>query len=379
MSIPALIYLADYSTYPSGTIGRAAKQLGEIVGSDFQLPPSFLIPSSTLFQIQKGQFPKPIALEILKAYHEYLHHGFVQIRPSYIVKAETAAFEQNIHGDTNLLESIVECAKFSGLTPLIIEYQPQAQVAGKIYTCHPHTHSKATLIVEAAWGVYSDEQPADVFEIDVRTWHITGRMIATKSTHLTRQLNDITPKTVAQCDQSLPCLADKDIITIAKGAYHLKQRYPHHLVVEFSQEKTQFFITDFQELQLQEKIPTHPLPLPPATTKQPTVYRPKIVGKTLQMGKVTGLCRVVTSKADRQALQTGEIVVVERGTYHLLPTLAKASAIISEKRITSPTLLKAIKAYGVPTLSPAPKATQVLHTHQRVLLHTITPDHGIVV
>lgn len=399
---PALIKLTQAHNFSAAEVGELSHQLANLAQAGIPVPPTAIIPRSTLelivlssnlvdvlkktlqhTTINKAQLnaaerkikqeltrvrlPEKIINPILSWYDQ--HPGFIKVKSTDRDSRQTA--HQNVHGDANLIDSILSVwAEGMSLDlkraqlqifaePIIIQLQPQSEISGIALT--RSTNSKTQLQILSTWGVYTPTHPeiqADELIADVRTEQIIQRRTNPQYLQLQRVpdgLKEITVRHYKQDQLSLDqTQAQRLLEVILKSRKVLNGRHQ----LNWCYHQDQFLITDVSDLK-------------PNRAESGFLQSSQIIlrGDSLQPGIISGQILHINAQTQARNIESGKILVAHDFHASQLPLVKKATALICEQGVSNPDIFQYLKAHTLPTLVNARHALSYLQNGQEVILN----------
>ena len=376
------------SNYSSRQVGKYAIELNRISTANIQASDGFVIPVETvkriahhnnllekikvieetndwqsdllesklqdkISQLVKNQdIPEDVALDIIKIYHKYIKKDqFAAIR---VGKYQT----NNISGETNLLESLLESWSRVATRqdilnhPLVIKIQKQAQSSGYI---QPNLDKKYRYQITVTHGVFdkkdSQKNLPDEFEIDISHGTIITRHLQTRKTELTRVLDGYKSKKIKKPNQA--SISDKQAIEIAKIAQNINQKFIGNKRVFFEIINNKIIITDVLPVINNNQLDSDPI----------------LIGQSVTGGYIEGFSQIVKNNQDQNNFPTGHILIKKSLNYLDLKLINQASALIIEDKKLSPPILNIIKDNHIPCIIGVNYATSKLRNDQKIIVN----------
>ncbi len=402
MDKSALVPLAEAFNYPKAEIGEQIKQLSTLQQKGIPVAQTTVILSSTLEEIAnksklskrlrkiidsspKGEddradllhklqhavrdveLPQEVIKKILTWYEK--NPGFVKI---FTDSEEQNNVQENIIGDVNLIDSILDVwSKQIYLDfeqrqlklfaqPILIQHQGEPQSSGVALTQSP-AH-KSQLQINSVWGVYDPnrlEIRPDEFEVDIRTKHITQRHLHPQHLMLLRSADRLKEKTIKHYLQDQFSLEEGQVLELAHIIITIKRLFLGDHVVNWSYQDGKFFVT-------------HITPQLASTPTQLNGGKTLLTGKSLQPGVVSGTIFNLTHKNQLGQISHGQVVIVDQLTSEHLPALSKAAAIICNRGLAIPSLIRHLARHSLPTIINTRHATRYLRPGLSVIVNANT-------
>lgn len=399
MDQPALLPLQRLSEFSSSEVGETALKLAELKRLGLPIAPTKVILSSTLEKVaQETNLTKRLrqALDSTpdKSDQEKLLkklQGIIrttELPMSFIkeILALTQAQEglmaiydahqpekyqqENIKGEANLLESILEIwAEHLELDfdqhqlrlfqqPLLVQVQSQPQMSGVALT--RSSRHKSQLQIKSVWGVFVENYPQiqpDEFEIDVRTLQVTSQYLQPQYLQLTRTPDKLKEKVVRHYQQTNFSLNKEQLKDLAHFIITIKRKFVDEYQVAWSYSQGKFWIHHLNQINLDEQDST--------LTNTKTL----LTGQGVTGGIVAGDTILITNKSQLIHIRPGQVVITSEVTTDFLPILNKVTAIICDHGLSSPSLRKFLEKNTIPTIINTKHATRFLNTGMEVIVN----------
>jgi len=388
--INTVIPLKDVSQYSSRQVGKEALELDRISKANIKTTDGFVVPTETLKRIvhhnnllekikvieetndwkidllesklqkrisqliKKQDIPEDVAQDIIKTYHKFIKKDdFAAIK---VGKLQI----NNITGETNLLESLLEAWSISSTKEnllkraIIIKVQKQPQSSGYI---QPSLEKKYRYQIIVTNGVFDEKDSQknlpDEFEIDVSHGTIITRQLQTRKTELTRILDGYKSKKIKRNNQT--AISDKQALEISKVAQNINQKFIGNKRIFFEVINKKIVVTELRQILNNDLLDSEPF----------------LIGQSITGGYVEGFSQIVKTNFDQNNFSTGHILIKKSLNYLDLKLINQASAIIIEDKQLTPLVLNAIKDNHIPCVIGVNHATIKLKNDQ-----DITVDAG---
>lgn len=215
-----------------------------------------------------AELPKPLAAQISDAYEQFSERlGFpspsVAVRSSGVAEdSASASFAGqydsylNVIGNEAVLEGVRRCwaSAFTarcisyrlhqglGLLPGSISVAVQKMVksrsAGVGFTANPNTGERNKIVIEGNWGtgesVVQGISNVDIFSIDKETFAVTEKNINKKTKQVILLESGTSEQDIAEDQQLVACLDDREIRCLAEHARRLEEHYGLPLDIEWA-------------------------------------------------------------------------------------------------------------------------------------------------
>jgi len=331
--------------------------------------------------------PDDLSSAILDAYHQLNATARVAVRSSGIGEdAGDSSFAgmnvtfTNVQGDADVLDSVVKCwASLYGarvisyrvtrelrdvpsMGVVVMEMIPSER-SGVMFTADPSTGDTGKIVIEAAFGqgevVVSGEVEPDTYVLSKTGPTLQHVRIGTKDFKLVRgpdgkdQHVDLTPD-----EASRRVLDDDEVLALAQLGLAAEAHYG-------SPQDTEWAIAEGHQYLVQSR-PITTLDQQRATGPVSQADRPLVQGLAASAGRASGAVRILESAEQGDELLAGEILVAKMTSPDWVPTMRRASALITDGGGITCHAAIVSRELGVPCVVGARNATTVLRTGEVV-------------
>jgi pyruvate,water dikinase len=421
----AIVWLKDVDRDDSHLVGEKAANLGELIQNKFPVPLGFVITSTAYAQfLRENKLEKPISHllnsinysdpnsikqvsfhikrlissanflpEISKQIFKYYEkldpkssHPRVAIRtsiigihsamPSSIVPHDSLL---NIEGESVLAHAIREVwasvydadaihyrhtqgKPHDIKTAIIIQKMINADISGLLFTSHPISGDKKTIVIEAVYGLgeylkHPGVKP-DQYLVNKSDNTITLKKIYSQHTMLVKgtvQNKEVSIHKKHTDQQKLP---DTTIQIIAELAKRIENHYFFPQDAEWSIENKELYITETQPLRTsQNKDVLNEKPAPQKL--QPTI-KSLLVGEPASPGVGVGKIKILSKVSDCDTVRPGDVIVVQDTNKKFESAMRRSSAIIAEKGTRSSHTAFTARQFGIPAVVGVSQAKSIL-------------------
>lgn len=414
-----VVWLEDIEREDIYLVGEKSAHLGEIIQSKFPVPRGFVltIPAYTFFlkenKLQKpiahllnsinyndpssvrqvsgyikklimsAPFPQNLSNQIFRWYDriDTKTNPLVAVRTSVLThhagilsSAVPYDAQLNVQGDAAVANAIREiwATMFDAkilqychthkqsptdlTTAVIVQKMIDAQSSGIVFTVHPTTGEKNTIIIEAIAGLgeYLKNKGVkpDQYTISKNDLSITDKRVAHQEEMLIRSAGKSKQIKLAKKSKSLQKVSDKDIVSLAEYAKKIEQYYFFPQDIEWAIENGQIYIIETKPL-------TAGYDFKPKETVKPSfshTVRPLLIGEGASPGIGVGFVKIVTKQSDIEKFRTGDVLVAKSTSPIFEPAMRRASAIIVENPLKNSHTAFSGRKFGVPTVIGVPNA-----------------------
>jgi pyruvate,water dikinase len=407
-----------------GLVGGKGANLGELIGAGLPVPGGFVLTSSAYLetldatglgsklvelclidptdplalkaaaeqcQSLVGQLSLPSALDaaICEAYLALGADVPVAVRSSATAEdSADASFAgmnasfTNVIGERQVLDAIISCwaslygqraiayrahRKMTGRPAIavVVQRMVPSEISGVMFTVDPASGDTGTLVIEAVLGqgeaIVSGMVEPDTYLVGRTGPTVLNTRIGHQQFAIGRgpdgadQRVDLDPATAAQ-----RILTDERILEIARLGIATEQHYGRPQDIEWA-------IADDQVFLVQSRPITTLQPEAPAATAIPTrTSTPLLTGLATSRGRVAGRVRVLTSPAEQDQLQAGEVLVAPMTSPDWLPAMRRAAALVTDGGGMTCHAAIVSRELGLPCVVGTQRATHSLSTGQLV-------------
>lgn len=407
-----------------GLVGGKGANLGELIGAGLPVPDGFVVTSSAYLetvdaaglgsklvelclidptdplalkaaaeqcQSLVGQLglPPALAAAIGQAYLALGADVPVAVRSSATAEdSADASFAgmnasfTNVIGESQVLAAITNCwaslygqraiayrahRKMAGRPAIavVVQRMVPSEISGVMFTVDPASGDTGTLVIEAVLGqgetIVSGMVEPDTYLVGRSGPTVLSIRVGNQRFAIMRgpdgadQRVDLEPAAAAQ-----RILADQRILEIARLGIATEQHYGRPQDIEWA-------IADDQVFLVQSRPITTLQPEAPAATATPTrTSTPLLTGLATSRGRVAGRVRVLTSPAEQDQLQAGEVLVAPMTSPDWLPAMRRAAALVTDGGGMTCHAAIVSRELGLPCVVGTQTATHSLSTGQLV-------------
>lgn len=338
--------------------------------------------------ILEGKIPKPIVVEILKAYGDLCGVGgepvLVAVRSSATAEdlpEASFAGQQvtflNVYGDHEVVKKVQGCwaslfepraifyreqknfNHFKVFIAVPVQKMIQSEVSGVMFTMDPTTNDKKTLIIEAVWGlgemIVQGTVTPDHYEVDRNSLEITKKEVAKQVVQLVKSGSGNKELAVPRARQEKQKLTAGQIKELAQIGKRIQQHYFFPQDVEWALEKEKLYL-----------VQTRPITTMVAVAKKEAQGRqeqdlPKILtGAPASPGIAAGPVKVVRSPREIGRVIAGDVLVAEMTSPDYVPAMRKATAIVTDRGGATSHAAIVSRELGIPCVVGTGRATKTL-------------------
>ncbi len=388
-----IVWFRDVDKNDIDTVGGKGANLGEMTRAGFPVPPGFIVTAAAYFHfldeagirdkirdtlssldvnnakalerasktienlIRRSHFPKPLALEIIRAYDKlggrFLKHALVAVRSSATAEdLPTASFAGqqatflNVRGEANLIEKVRE-AWASLFTARAIFYRAtnrfdhlkvgiavpvqrmvQSDLSGVLFTIDPVTNDKSRIIIEAVYGlgetIVQGQVTPDHYVVDKGKNTIEDKQVHEQEKLMKKDGVRNVMLRVAKNIASKQKLSDKQILLLATLGVKLEKHYFFPQDAEWAIEKGKVYL-----------VQTRPVTTVGKQLGATALRSPKhevfLKGDPASPGVAAGPVKILYSVKELHKVQSGDILVADMTNPDFVPAMKKAVAIVTQR------------------------------------------------
>jgi pyruvate,water dikinase len=338
--------------------------------------------------VRSVTLPEDLATAILTAYHQLGESVSVAVRSSGIGEdAGDSSFAgmnvtfTNVLGDDDLLTSVVGCwASLYGarvmsyrvtralydvpvMGVVVMEMIPSER-SGVMFTADPSSGDTGEIVIEAAFGqgevVVSGEVEPDTYILSKTGPTLMHVRVGTKDFKLVRGPDGKDLRVDLSPDEgSRRVLSDDEAVELARLGLAVEAHYG-------SPQDTEWAIADGHQYLVQSRPITTLDQHREVDVKRGTNSRPLVQGLAASAGRASGAVRILESADQGDELIAGEILVAKMTSPDWVPTMRRASALITDGGGITCHAAIVSRELGVPCVVGARNATTVLRTGEVV-------------
>jgi pyruvate,water dikinase len=388
-----VVWFKDVDRDDVSSVGGKGANLGEMTQAGFRVPPGFIVTvhaytefidrsklkekiSSILSTVDvnktksleetakkvqslitRAQFPRDIALEIIRAYFKLggtlTKHAAVAVRSSATAEdlpGASFAGQQttflNVQGEANLIEKVKE-AWASLFTARAIFYRAtnhydhfkigiaipvqkmiESDVSGILFTIDPVTNDKSKVVIEAIYGlgemIVQGAVTPDHYEVDKTSMVISKKDVHVQEKQMRKRGSGNENILLDKKEGGKQKLSDEQIISLAKIGQKLEKHYYFPQDAEWAIEKDIIYI-----------VQTRPVTTTGKKEQKSFSQNAKAVliakGDAASPGVKTGPVKILGSSKEIGKIAPGDILVARETNPDYVPAMRKAVAIVTER------------------------------------------------
>lgn len=387
---PAFVVLADAFTRSMERANVREALLEKFRATDVDSPEALASSCAELRKmVREAGLAPEVRDAILEAYRQLDGGGLVAVRSSATAE-DTAGTSfagmhetfTNVQGEEALLEKVLACwmslygqrvvayRKSQNLDEeptiaVVVQRMVDSSRSGVIFTADPSTGDRSRIVIEAAFGlgevVVGGQVQPDTYVIGKDGPRILEVHVGTKTHEIVRDSSgrerrvDLPPE-----EQTRRVVSDEELLELAKMAIRTEAHYGSPQDMEWAEEGGRFYLVQSR----------------PITTLEPEagegVSEERRVGELLVSGLgaspgiVSGRVRVISSPKDGARLKEGEILVAPITTPDWVPTMRRASALVTDSGGMTSHAAIVSRELRIPCVVGTRKGTRVLRDDELV-------------
>jgi len=420
-----IAWFKELSRKDVGLAGGKGANLGELTRAGLPVPPGFVVTSEaylaaveesgarermkTLFAKVNADDPKALTeatqtlreitrnLKLPRGLEAELRAAYAQLGKSISVAVRSSATSEdsattsfagmhesytNVTGDAALLEKLRACWA-SAYGPRAVAYRKanrmqeeptiavvvqrmvNARRAGVMFTVDPAMQDAGRIVIEAAFGlgevVVGGEVEPDTYTLSKRGPKLLDARVGRKAFKIIRDAEGRERRVdLPEPDASARVLNDAEVTELALLGLRIEEHYRAPQDVEWAEEDGHW-----QFVQSRPVTTLHPVAPQFSSTPAPTGEL-LLSGMGASPGQVSGKARVLRSTAEGAELERGEVLVAEMTNPDWLPTMRRASAIVTDGGGMTSHAAIVSRELGLPCVVGTRTATKVLRTGELI-------------
>jgi pyruvate,water dikinase len=378
----AIAWFNELRKTDSAIAGGKGANLGELVHADLPVPPGFVVTAEAYLAaleqgghradiqrlaasvdvdtppaldaashilrglVHKSGMPPTLRKEVLDAYHRLGERVFVAVRSSATMEdlagSSFAGMNEtftNVSGDDDVCDAIVRCW-MSIWSPRVLAYRASRKLdgepaiavvvqrmvdsdrAGVMFTVDPATKDRGRIVVEAAFGlgevVVGGQVEPDTYRLNKSDPIGIEARIGRKTHKIVRgpdgkdQRLELSPD-----EQRKRVLSDEELARLRDIAGRIERHYGAPQDVEWAIEGNTIFIVQSR-------------PITTLDASATSTGEVLAAGLAASPGVASGVVRVLRSAADGTRLEPGDVLVAAMTSPDWVPTLRRASALVTD-------------------------------------------------
>ncbi|QDE93288.1 pyruvate, water dikinase [Myxococcus xanthus] len=384
---PRLLWFSELSREDVALAGGKGANLGEMTRAGLPVPPGFVITAaafqeamapvrsrlsrlwaqvdpddpSSLTQVtqqlrervRSAPVPERLRAAILEAYQQLGADRAVAVRSSATSEDSVATSFAGMHesfthviGEDALMDALRACwasaygervvayRKAEGLTEepaiaVVVQAMVDAARAGVMFTADPSSGDTGRIVIEAAWGlgevVVGGQVEPDTYSVSKKEPCVREVRVGDKSVRLVRDAEGHTQRETLSPEQAHErVLSDVAVLELARLGLRVEQHYGAPQDIEWAEERGRLFLVQTRPITTLGKSAVPP-------PEEGHAGKALVQGLGASPGVAAGRVRVLASPAEGRQLQPGEVLVAEMTSPDWVPTMRRASAIVTDR------------------------------------------------
>jgi len=267
---------------------------------------------------------------------------------------------------------------------------------GVTFSVNPSTNNENEIVVEACFGlgeaIVSGSVNPDSYIVDKNTMEIKSKDIKEQEWAYVRdETGKTVKKTIVEDQRSRQIVDDEEIIELAKIAKKLEEHYNKPQDIEWAIEKDKIYVVQTRAIttlkKVEEKEAEEITIEEEKTTVEETEKTPVeessdisnaevlVTGNTASPGIASGIVKIVHDVNELSKVQKGDVLVTKMTNPDMVPTMKRASAIVTDMGGTTCHAAIVSREMGIPCIVGTGNATSVLKENRMI---TVDATHGKV-
>ncbi len=374
------------------------EQLRSIIGAVHPDDPADLDRVAREAQKLVGSVPLPddVSSAVLTAYHGLGDAAIVAVRSSGTAEdsagasfAGMNATFTNVSGDAEVLTRVVDCwASLYGARAIsyrascnldqeptlgvVIQEMVPSEQSGVMFTADPSTGDRSRLVIEAAVGqgevVVGGMVEPDTYVVSKEGPTMVSARVGTQSFAIQRGPDGMDRQVELDARQaSARVLSDDQVIELARLGLATEEHYGRPQDTEWAMARGRTYLV--------QSRPITTLGEGDSADTEPGPARALVQGLAASSGQAVGRVRVLRSVSEAERLEDGEVLVAPMTSPDWVPTMRRASALVTDGGGMTCHAAIVSRELGVPCVVGARTATTVLRDGEMV---TVDGAQGVV-
>ena len=340
--------------------------------------------------VRKAGVPGRLAEQVLSAYHRLGDEAPVAVRSSATAE-DTAGTSfagmhetfANVIGDAAVLDRLVDCwaslygervisyRASCGLTDepmiaVVVQRLVTSERSGVMFTVDPSTGDRRRLVIEGAFGlgevVVGGQVEPDTYVVDKDDLRLMETRIGRKTHKIVGAGQGVVRVDLSPEEGARRVLSDDEAIELARLGVGVEAHYGEPQDVEWAIAGGQTFLVQSRPITtLGTSIPAGQAP-----TAATAGGRLLLQGLAASSGIASGPVRILASPREGEQLQAGEVLVASMTNPDWVPTIRRASALVTDGGGMTCHAAIVARELGVPCVVGARTATTTLRDGELV-------------
>jgi pyruvate, water dikinase len=407
---PGFVITADAYLRAMELGGVRAQLLHEVGAMDVDSPDALTRTAAHLQELVRSVgVPEQLRRTVLNAHAQLGDDGPVAVRSS--ATAEDAASTSfagmnqtftNVYGAEELIERIVDCwASLWGARvvayrathqlseepaiAVVVQQMVDSEVSGVMFTADPATGDRASIVIEAAFGlgevVVGGQVEPDTVVLSKDGPRVVRVHVGTKAEKIVRGADGHDHRLAVPADQQSHRVLDDDaLVALARTGLDIERHYGCPQDIEFAREGGRYWIVQSRPITTLAEPVIGDRPRQTAGDSLGSVGsgglgRVLVSGLAAAPGTATGRVRILGSPAQGADLVTGEVLVATMTNPDWVPTMRRAAALVTDGGGVTCHAAIVGRELHLPTVVATRTATTVLRDGETV---TVDGTAGVV-
>jgi pyruvate,water dikinase len=250
---------------------------------------------------------------------------------------------------------------------VVVQRMVDSELSGVMFTADPASGDLGRIVIEGAFGlgevVVAGQVEPDTYVVAKDGLRILSARIGHKDFKLVRGLDGADQRIdLTSAAAAARVLTDDQVVELAKTGLAITAHYRSEQDVEWAFERGQLFIV--QSRPITTLLSGDNLPAPPAQGPPDEVAL--VSGLAAAPGVATGRVRILTSPQEGSELLAGEVLVAPMTNPDWVPTIRRASALVTDQGGMTCHASIVARELGVPCIVGTRTATTVLRNGELV-------------
>jgi pyruvate,water dikinase len=269
------------------------------------------------------------------------------------------------------------------LIAVVVQKMVNSDKSGITFSANPSTNNTDEVVVEACFGlgeaIVSGSVNPDSYIVDKNSMEIKSKSISEQEWAYVKDENGKTAKkTIKDEMKKVQKLKDEEVIELAKIAKHLEEHYQKPQDIEWAIEKGKIYVVQTRPITTIRDIKEEKTEDNEEKEDEGTnISEAKVLvtGNTASPGSASGVVKIVNDPNELSKVQKGDVLVTKMTNPDMVPTMKRASAIVTDMGGTTCHAAIVSREMGIPCIVGTGNATKILKENTTI---TVDATHGKV-
>ena len=271
------------------------------------------------------------------------------------------------------------------LIAVVVQKMVNSDKAGITFSVNPSTNNENEIVVEACFGlgeaIVSGSVNPDSYIVDKSSMEIKSKDIKEQEWAYVRdETGKTVKKTIVEDKRGIQILKDEEILSLAEIAKKLEEHYNKPQDIEWAIEGGKIYVVQTRPVttikKVEEEKETEEIKIE-ETEEGSDISSANVLvtGNTASPGIASGIVKIANEVNELSKVQKGDVLVTKMTNPDMVPTMKRASAIVTDMGGTTCHAAIVSREMGIPCIVGTGNATSVLKENTMI---TVDATHGKV-